>query len=559
MLGDRALRLRQPHPLVFLLALDVDPAQLRGEKRCGTGLLDRMGWFLRARALVRVRRAAHTRQGNDAHRPPLRHCTLPFPAGRSRTARAYTTSARLPRCKIRARHDRHRTSTLDPLLRDPRRPDHGGAGARAHGAMAEVRRRLRDAVARCARAVRPRRTAHHRDRLRQRRQPAGARGRASGAGLSGRRGASSGRRPAAARARGAAARERARHLSRRGRGLRAADRPAVRARDPHPVPGSLAEEAPSQAASHPAPVRRPGGEPPHAWRRAAPRHGLAAVRARDAHDTGRHAGPGESRGRRRLRAAAGGTRAHALRAARRAPGPRSLGPGVSANLRLSARLQLAANAWRSPSSTNCTASAPRITPRSRLATLAPVTPITRISGSASSINSSAIASTAAAAASSAPKSAAWPARCSGPNHSRMVASAPGPAMNGNASGKTEISARRRLSAASLLEVRVPDSRANTISSASRNNSKPPNMRNASRLMPMSLRNPAPPSANSSRITADTLTAFSAMRRLYWRVAPAVSPVNSGMSDTGSTTTKNTTKNLSGCSSIDAVAQRAGPR
>jgi len=83
---------------------------------------------------------------------------LPFPAGRSRTARAYTTSARLPRCKIRARHDRHRTSTLDPLLRDPRRPDHGGAAARAHGAMAEVRRRLRDAGARCARAVRPRRT-----------------------------------------------------------------------------------------------------------------------------------------------------------------------------------------------------------------------------------------------------------------------------------------------------------------------------------------------------------------------------------------------------------------
>src|SRR6267378_4854364 len=77
MLGDRALRLRQPHPLVFLLALDVDPAQLRGEKRCGAGLLDRMGWFLRARALVRERRAAYTRQGNDAHRPPLPHCTTP--------------------------------------------------------------------------------------------------------------------------------------------------------------------------------------------------------------------------------------------------------------------------------------------------------------------------------------------------------------------------------------------------------------------------------------------------------------------------------------------------
>jgi len=88
-----------------------------------------------------------------------------------------------------------------------------------------------------------------------------------------------------------------------------------------------------------------------------------------------------------------------------------------------ARLQLTPNAWRSPSSTNCTASAPRITPSSRAATLAPVTPITRISGSASSISASAMASTSAAAASSAPKSTAWPARCRGPNHSRMVASA----------------------------------------------------------------------------------------------------------------------------------------
>src|SRR3977135_882768 len=77
MLGDRALRLRQPHPLVFLLALDVDPAQLRGENRCGAGLLDRTRWFLLARALVRERHAAHTPQGHDAHRPPLPHRTTP--------------------------------------------------------------------------------------------------------------------------------------------------------------------------------------------------------------------------------------------------------------------------------------------------------------------------------------------------------------------------------------------------------------------------------------------------------------------------------------------------
>src|SRR5215469_11827715 len=140
----------------------------------------------------------------------------------------------------------------------------------------------------------------------------------------------------------------------------------------------------------------------------------------------------------------------------------------------------------------------------------------------------------------------------------MVASAPGPAMNGNASGNTEMSARRRLSAASPEEVRVPDSRANTISSDRRNSSNPPKMRKASRLMPMRLRKDAPPSANSTRIAAATLTALSAMRRLYWLVAPVVSPVNSGISDTGSTTTKKTTKNFSGCPSIWCFAPKRCP-
>ncbi len=57
-----------------------------------------------------------------------------------------------------------------------------------------------------------------------------------------------------------------------------------------------------------------------------------------------------------------------------------------------------------------------------------------------------------------------------------------PEMNGNASGNTEMSARRTLSARSLLEVRVPDSRAKTISSAMRNSSMPPKIRNASMLI-----------------------------------------------------------------------------
>ena len=86
-------------------------------------------------------------------------------------------------------------------------------------------------------------------------------------------------------------------------------------------------------------------------------------------------------------------------------------------------------------------------------------------------------------------------------------------MNGKASGNTEMSARRLLSAGSLLEVRVPDSRANTISRDSRNSSRPPKMRNASRLMPISSRNAAPPKAKSTRIAAATSTALTAIRRL----------------------------------------------
>src|SRR5256885_1819045 len=106
MLGDRALRVRQPHPLVFLLAADVDPAQPCVDSRRGagllagtTGLLDRMGWLLRARALLRERRAAHTRQGDDARRPPLGHCLTPCmpraaPASRALIPRSRHSRAR---------------------------------------------------------------------------------------------------------------------------------------------------------------------------------------------------------------------------------------------------------------------------------------------------------------------------------------------------------------------------------------------------------------------------------------------------------------------------------
>ena len=57
-------------------------------------------------------------------------------------------------------------------------------------------------------------------------------------------------------------------------------------------------------------------------------------------------------------------------------------------------------------------------------------------------------------------------------------------MNGNARGKTEMSARFLLSTFSSLEVRVPDSRAKTISSAMRKSNRPPKILNESMEMPI---------------------------------------------------------------------------
>ena len=84
-------------------------------------------------------------------------------------------------------------------------------------------------------------------------------------------------------------------------------------------------------------------------------------------------------------------------------------------------------------------------------------------------------------------------------------------MKGKASGNTEMSARRRLSACSSDEVRVPDSRANTISSATRNSSRPPKMRNESMLMPMAPRKPAPLKAKPMMMPVATSTDLTAMR------------------------------------------------
>ena len=83
----------------------------------------------------------------------------------------------------------------------------------------------------------------------------------------------------------------------------------------------------------------------------------------------------------------------------------------------------------------------------------------------------------------------------------MVASAPGPAMKGKASGNTEMSSRVLASSCSLVVEWVPEVRANTMSSAIRNSRVPPAMRKELREIPMTSKNRAPTKANSTQMTS----------------------------------------------------------
>ena len=139
-----------------------------------------------------------------------------------------------------------------------------------------------DAAARPARDLRSRRAAHARDRVRQRRIAGRARRGAPGAGLPRHRGASPRRRPPDAARGGTAARQLARDLPRRRRGAAALHPRRIARRGAAVLPGSLAEEAPSQAAHRAAGVRRAGREPVATGRRVAHGDGLAALRRADA-------------------------------------------------------------------------------------------------------------------------------------------------------------------------------------------------------------------------------------------------------------------------------------
>ena len=86
-------------------------------------------------------------------------------------------------------------------------------------------------------------------------------------------------------------------------------------------------------------------------------------------------------------------------------------------------------------------------------------------------------------------------------------------MKGKASGNTEMSSRLRHSSSSGVVVRVPEGRANTISSAIRNSNTPPAIRNELSEMPMSSRNRAPTNANSTQIPREIAAALPAIFRL----------------------------------------------
>src|SRR6202790_5158297 len=92
---------------------------------------------------------------------------------------------------------------------------------------------------------------------------------------------------------------------------------------------------------------------------------------------------------------------------------------------------------RIPSMMNWTARAASTPPDSRLITLAPVTPSTFINRGAASIRPQQMTITTVTTPKNPTNNAGLPQ--TSPAVSRIVARAPGPAMKGNASGKTDIS------------------------------------------------------------------------------------------------------------------------
>ena len=220
----------------------------------------------------------------------------------------------------------HARPTPHQELRPARRPGDPGAAARADRVLASVRDRFFGSAARPRRHLRPPGPSLPGDRLRHRRAhrrpgPGASRERLPrnrGAPLRGGQAPPDGTR--------GESRQFAHRQPRCRRGPRAGRAGPLVRRDSRLLPRPLAQEAPPQAPADRRGLRRDARREASAGGRAAARHRLAGVCRADAHPMQclRRAGLAEPR--KRLRAAAGVSAADAIRAPRRAPRPRRLGP-----------------------------------------------------------------------------------------------------------------------------------------------------------------------------------------------------------------------------------------
>ena len=196
-------------------------------------------------------------------------------------------------------------------------------------------------------------------------------------------------------------------------------------------------------------------------------------------------------------------------------------------------------ATRTPSMTNCTASAASSTPRMREATDVAVLPSRLPMRPASSNTMKHSSILAAMTPSSKPsRSGSPPLR---PDNSTLAVMAPGPAISGMASGKAAILRTRSSMACSAVSVWRTTRTPNTISEAIENSSKPPAMRNAGSEIDSMRNSQSPASALPARIAAAIRQARSATLRRDAAGKSCVMAMKDGTSPIGSSTTRIVTR------------------
>ena len=123
----------------------------------------------------------------------------------------------------------------------------------------------------------------------------------------------------------------------------------------------------------------------------------------------------------------------------------------------------------------------------------------------------------------------------------IVVIAPGPAIKGIARGNTDGSFSA--GSASLCAARRLRRPVNNISSAVRNNSIPPEIRNAGSDMPRKVNADSPNRQKINRMTAPITVARKAIARRAAAVSPLVKLTNTGVNPIGSMMTKSVTKDV----------------